>query len=147
MERVEKVWFDNERIWIETTDGCTLSRPLEAFPVLKLATAEQRNDYELVANGAFIHWAKLDEDIEIDSFHETQEPQPDNEIAKIFNAVPQLDVKSVADTMGVHFSLLYKYIYGMLMPSEKRKKQLQDALHSIGRKLVDVSVVSPAYTA
>ena len=42
MAKIEKLWFDSERIWITTDEGQTLSRPLEAFPTLKDATEPQR---------------------------------------------------------------------------------------------------------
>ena len=35
MARIEKLWFDANRIYLLTDAGETLSRPLEAFPVLK----------------------------------------------------------------------------------------------------------------
>ena len=42
MAKIEKLWFDSERIWITTDEGQTLCRPLEAFPTLKDATEPQR---------------------------------------------------------------------------------------------------------
>ncbi len=35
MAKIEKLWFDSERIWITTDKGQTLSRPLEAYPTFK----------------------------------------------------------------------------------------------------------------
>ena len=38
MPTIEKLWFDSERIWIQTADLQKFSRPLEAFPTLKEAS-------------------------------------------------------------------------------------------------------------
>ena len=32
MAKIEKVWFENQRIYLQTDSGETLSRPLEASP-------------------------------------------------------------------------------------------------------------------
>ena len=38
MTKIEKVWFDENRIYLKTDQGEEQSRPLEAFPILKDAT-------------------------------------------------------------------------------------------------------------
>lgn len=58
---IKKVWFNKTRIYMETNNGETFSRPLEAFPVLKEATLQQRNYFtlaniELIFDGK--HWTK-----------------------------------------------------------------------------------------
>ena len=42
-EKILKVWFEDERIYIHTDKGNTLSLDLEVFPTLKDATPDQRN--------------------------------------------------------------------------------------------------------
>ncbi|MFQ8804129.1 MAG: DUF2442 domain-containing protein [Alistipes indistinctus] len=66
---------------------CTVV-PLEAFPVLKDATDDERMNYTIEMRGEAIRWAKLDEDIHISSFFETAEPNYSNEIAAIFSHFP-----------------------------------------------------------
>ena len=127
MAKIEKLWFDSERIWITTDEGQTLSRPLEAFPTLKEATEPQRLSYKIGRFGDSIRWEEIDEDIHISSFHDTEEPDYDNEIARIFRRFPQLNVSEVARSMGIHKSLLSKYIYGMKRPSEQRKEQIKES--------------------
>lgn len=61
----KRVWFDNENMWLELTDGRQLSVPLVYFPRLLYATPEQRLDYEMSGGGTGIHWEKLDEDISV----------------------------------------------------------------------------------
>ena len=50
----KKVWFEGERIYIETDDGRTLWQSILYYQRLRNATKEQREDYELGAFG--IHW-------------------------------------------------------------------------------------------
>jgi Protein of unknown function (DUF2442) len=50
-------------MWVELSDGRTLSVPLAWFPRLLRATRQQRENYEMSPRG--IHWAMLDEDISI----------------------------------------------------------------------------------
>ena len=42
MEKIKSIWFDEKRIYLKTTEGRVLSRPLEAYPELKDASMEQR---------------------------------------------------------------------------------------------------------
>ena len=138
MAIIEKVWFNNERIYLLTDSGETLSRPLEAFPVLKEASEADRNDFKIGRFGDDIRWEKLDEDIHISNFYETVEPDPENEVGRIFRQFPQLNVSEMARYIGINKSLLAKYIYGIKKPSEERMRQIKDALHVIGKELIAV---------
>ena len=138
MAKIEKVWFNNERIYLQTDAGETLNRPLEAFPVLKEASEADRNDFKIGRFGDDIRWEKLDEDIHISSFYETVEPDPENEVGRIFRQFPQLNGSEMARYIGIKKSLLAKYIYGIKKPSEERMRQIKDALHVIGKELIAV---------
>jgi hypothetical protein len=59
----EKVWFDDNNMWVELSDARTIGAPLAWFPRLMNADAAQREQFELSAFG--IHWDALDEDISI----------------------------------------------------------------------------------
>lgn len=138
METVKSVWFENERIYMLSSEDKVYSRPLEAFPVLKDATDAQRADFEIVLRGEALRWSGLDEDIHISSFHEDTEPEYNNEVAGIFKRFPQLNVSEVARNLGINKSLLSKYIYGIKRPSEERIAQIKAALHALGQELVAV---------
>ena len=45
MEKIKNIWFDEKRIYMKTTDGRVLCRPLEAYPELKEDSMEQRIDF------------------------------------------------------------------------------------------------------
>lgn len=135
MEKIKNIWFDNNRIYMRSTENRILSRPLEAYPELKDASAEQRNDFTIDEDGMAIRWETLDADMHISSFYETTEPNPQNEVAAMFNRFPWLNVSEVARALGINKSLLARYIYGISKPSEQRVQQIREALHSFGREL------------
>ena len=81
MEAIKNLWFEGNRFYVKTTEARLLSRPLEAYPELQEATAEQRSDYCLEDDGMAIRWETIDVDMHISSFYETSEPNTDNEVA------------------------------------------------------------------
>lgn len=138
METITKVWFADERIYICNNQGDVLSRPLEAFPLLKEATKAEREQFVITLHGTALRWDNIDEDIHISNFYETEEPDTDNEIARIFHSCPWLNVSEVARSIGINKSLLSKYIYGIKKPSEERLMQIKTSLHAWGKQLASV---------
>lgn len=138
METIKNVWFENGRIYMLSSEDKVYSRPLEAFPTLKDADEHEREEYTIGMRGTALRWKKLDEDIHISSFYNTEEPDNDNEITAIFKRFPQLNISEVARQMGIHKSLLSRYIYGIKKPSEERKAQIKEALHALGKELMAV---------
>lgn len=57
------IWFDNIKMYVLLEDGRELSIPIDWFPTLRDATAEQRNNWRLIGDGEGVHWEDLDEDI------------------------------------------------------------------------------------
>ncbi len=135
MEKIKSLWFDENRIYIRTTENRVLSRPLEAYIELQEASAEERNDFVIDSDGVSIRWEALDADMHISSFYETTEPNYRNEVAEMFNRFPWLNVSEVANAIGINKSLLARYIYGISKPSEQRLDQIRKALHEMGKEL------------
>ena len=135
METIKNLWFENNRIYVKTTEGRQLSRPLEAYPELQEATAEQRSDYRLEDDGQAVRWESVDADIHISSFYETAEPNAENEVAAMFRRFPWLNVSEVARYLNINRSLLARYIYGVSKPSASRLQQIREAFHHFGREL------------
>ena len=135
MEKIKSLWFDENRIYIRTTENRVLSRPLEAYIELQEASAEERNDFVIDSDGVSIRWEALDADMHISSFYETTEPNYRNEVAEMFNRFPWLNVSEVANAIGINKSLLARYIYGISKPSGQRLEQIRKALHEMGKEL------------
>ena len=66
MKTVNKLWFENNRIFIEITNGEILSQPMCFFKRLSNATELQRSQWSESPFG--LHWEKIDEDISFESF-------------------------------------------------------------------------------
>lgn len=64
--QIEKVWFDENNIYVVTNSGHTIGNPLAWFSRLKNATPEQRNNYKIGHYG--IHWEQIDEDLSLEGF-------------------------------------------------------------------------------
>lgn len=135
MEKIKSLWFDENRIYIRTTENRVLSRPLEAYIELQEASTDERNDFVIDSDGVSIRWEALDADMHISSFYETTEPNYRNEVAEMFSRFPWLNVSEVANAIGINKSLLARYIYGISKPSEQRLNQIREALHEMGKEL------------
>lgn len=59
--KATRIWFDEDSLWLDLSDGRTLSVPLAWFPKLLKATPTQREDVTISTRG--LHWEALDEDI------------------------------------------------------------------------------------
>lgn len=129
-----KVWFADDRIFIETDTGEELSQSLNWYPRLMAATTAQRKAYRLSEMG--IHWAELDEDVSYESFeYGEDEGVGGNEIADIFGRFPEINVSKLAGRVGAPRSVLAAYLCGAKKPSKKRKQEIITALHELGTEL------------
>ena len=140
METIKKIWFEHNRIFMQTMNNEIFSRPLEAFPILKDASLQQRNAFKIGKDKIDIRWNELDEDIQINSFFDTSEPDYKNTVAESLKQFPQLNISALALQIGINKSLLAKYIYGIKKPSASRKKEIENAIHSLGKKLMEVEL-------
>jgi hypothetical protein len=59
------VQFVDDALRVRLTDGREIGVPLEWFPRLRDATAEQRSHWRLIGRGVGIHWEDLDEDLSV----------------------------------------------------------------------------------
>ena len=98
---IRKLWFANNRIYIQTTEGEELYQSLYF------------------------------------RYPETKEPATGLQAAFLTN--PELNVSAVARRIGIRQSLLASYIKGTKKPSNERKTQILNAIHSIGQSLMNVN--------
>lgn len=137
MEKIIKISFCGNDICVVTDSGKEYRKALEFFPTLKDATPSQREHYQINKFGDAVRWAEIDEDIHITSLTDGAQPT-ENAITTTFRKFPFLNVSEVARSLGMHKSLLSKYIYGTKKPSEKREKEILDALREFGRQLTQI---------
>ena len=60
-----EVTFTKDCLSVRLADGRIINVPLEWFPSLRDASAQQRNNYRLIGNGIGIHWEGIDEDLSV----------------------------------------------------------------------------------
>ena len=135
--KITKLWFADNRIYVQTDKGEKLYQSLLFYPRLLTASNEERENYEFWDYG--IRWDAIDEDMSYESFYydDTKEPAPG--IQNAFLSNPELNISAVARRMGIQQSLLASYIKGTKVPSSERKKLILDTIHDIGNSLLAVS--------
>lgn len=133
---IKKLWFEDEKIFIQTGDGKVLWQSFLWYPRLKNATEEERNDYRI--NRLGIRWESIDEDISFESFTYDQ-PEPQG-ISRLFLSHPELNASAIARRLGMKQSLLAQYINGTKKPSPEREQLILDEIRKIGLELSNVAV-------
>jgi len=133
--KIKKVWFADNRIWIELENGKQYSQPLEAFPALFLATPEERENFYVWADDTSIRWEKLDEDIHVTNFFENETVNYDNEVNKLFTRFPWLDLKGVAEYLGMHWTKLARFRYGVWTPSPTVLASIKEGIKSMAKEM------------
>ena len=63
--RAQLVRISDEAVSVDLVDGRTIIVPLGWYPRLWNATSEERNNFEIFGDGAYIHWPDLDEDLTV----------------------------------------------------------------------------------
>jgi hypothetical protein len=126
-----KLWFVDDKIFIETDDGRTLWQSILYYARLMNATEKQRNNYTIGKFG--IHWEDIDEDVSFESF-EYDNPEPVG-VSRVFLLHPELNVSEVARRIGIPQSLLVAYISGTENPSVERENEIKNVIRQIGKEL------------
>lgn len=66
------VAVDDSALRLILADGREISAPLEWFPRLRDASADQRNHWRLIGKGVGVHWPEIDEDIAVETLMREQ---------------------------------------------------------------------------
>lgn len=64
---VTRLWFDQDMMHVQLSDGRLVAVPIEWYPRLREATPQQRSNYSLIGKGVGVHWEDVDEDISLAS--------------------------------------------------------------------------------
>ena len=134
---LDKLWFEDNKIFIRTNEGKILWQSLLWYSRLLHATQEQRNNYYTSFSG--IHWRDIDEDISFESFYYNN-PEPTG-ISLLFLTHPELNVSAVSRRMGIQQGLLAAYIRGTKKPSKNREKEILHTIRQIGHELTSISLI------
>lgn len=141
--KIEKVWFDDENIYILTNDGTQKNHPLRWFDRLWNATNEQREHFEIGSWGDSIHWEELNEDLSLEGFYTYNKDEIEkqqNEVSRVFSQFPEINITRFAEQVKINRSLLASYVCNEKKPGIKSRKQIEAALHQLGKDLLAVKL-------
>ena len=139
-DKIAKIWFDDGRICVLTDKGKRYSQPLEAFPELLEATPAQRENYYLWDDERSARWEELDADIHVSNFFEPESVNYDNEVNRLLSRFPYLDMKRFAEYLGMHWTKLARFRYGVWAPSAETLKAIKEGIVSIGKEMAAAAV-------
>ena len=63
--RGKSVKVNDDEVIVDLVDGRTITVPLAWYPRLWHGSPQERNHFEIFADGAYIHWPDLDEDLTV----------------------------------------------------------------------------------
>lgn len=132
---IVKVWCDDGKVWILTDDQQVKGLPLEVFPGLFEANADQRQKFYLWDENRSIRWPELDEDIHISHFDENELVNYDNPVNRMLTECPYLDMKTFAEYLGMHWTRLARLRYGVIPCSAEQEAAVRRAIHDIARSM------------
>jgi hypothetical protein len=134
---VNKVWIDDTAVYIQTGDGRVFSEQFNDYPRLKYATQSQRADFTYNTIG--IRWEEIDEDLSFEGFmRKTNDEKP--ALYHLFKNNPELNVSGIARRLGIPQSVMASYLCGIKKPSPKRLKEIERAIHEVGKSLCAVKI-------
>lgn len=63
--RAQSVALTDDALTVDLVDGRTIIVPLVWFPRLWHGTPQERKNFEIFGDGAYLHWPELDEDLTV----------------------------------------------------------------------------------
>ncbi|MBO5903239.1 MAG: helix-turn-helix transcriptional regulator [Tidjanibacter sp.] len=64
----------------------------------------------------------------------------DYPVVALFRQFPELNIRQVAQSMGISEKLLQHYVNGRKYPSPERMQEIEAFLHQLGKKLQEVKL-------
>lgn len=133
--KIKRIWFTDNHICAEIEDGRKFSQPLEMYPTLFFATPNEREDFYIWSDDTSIRWEKLDEDIHVTNFFDQETVNYDNEVNNLLSRFPWLDLKEFAQYIGMHWTKLARYRFGVWTPGPEVLSQIINGIKSIANEM------------
>lgn len=134
-DKIKRLWFEDGKICVTTVGGKTNCQPLELYPTLFYATPEEREDFYIWSDSTSIRWEKIDEDIHITNLFEEEHVNYDNDVNRLLSRFPWLDMKAFAEYLGMHWTKLARYRFGVWTPSEEMLNRIKGGIVAIGKEM------------
>ena len=131
--KIKEIWFENDQIYGQDTDGRIYSQSLLWYPRLMSASTQERGKYTIGFDG--IHWRNVDEDISFESFlYDDAQPSA---MQAFFLTHKEINIAEFARYAGINATLLRNYINGYKKPSPERENAILESIHRFGKELID----------
>lgn len=134
--KIKRIWFADDRIYGETSEGKIVWQSLLYYKRLRNATPQQREKYEIDDEG--IYWEDLDEDVSFESFS-YDNPIPQG-ISLIFLSHPELNATAIGQRLGISQGLMTQYVNGTKKPSKERESQIMKEIQNVASELQSACV-------
>lgn len=129
--KIKRIWFADDRIYGETSDGKIVWQSLLYYKRLRNATPQQRENYEMDDEG--IYWEDLDEDVSFESFS-YDDPAPKG-ISLLFLSHPELNAIAIGQRLGISQGLMTQYVNGTKKPSKEQECQIMQEVQNVASEL------------
>lgn len=133
MERILKIWFDEDWLYGHGDDGNIYRQSLLWYKPLLKASSEERQKYTFSREG--IHWRNLDTDVSFESFlYPEAEP---SDFQRFFLTHSEINIAGLAERASVNASLLRNHINGFKNPSKETIRKIKETLLIIGKEYLN----------
>ena len=135
MIEISKVWISDEAVHVLAADGRKGVELFSDYPRLRLASEEQRHNFEVDDFG--IHWPDLNEDLCFDNFFQKKKA---NSLYLLLMAHPEINVSFLARRIGLSQMDMAEAITSANEPSQELMHQVINSIKAIGRELQEVTI-------
>ena len=77
----------------------------------------------------------MDEDIHISIFFKQETVNYDNEVYHLLSRFPYLDMKNFAEYIGMHWTKLARFRYGVWTPTTETIEKIKKGIIAIGKEM------------
>lgn len=132
---IKQITITKDYVQIETTDGRIGIEKFSNYKAFKNASKSDLENYSVSVYG--IYWQNLDEDLSFSGFFKQKNS---SDLAKVFAKLDQINISALARKVGISQPLMASYISGAKKPSLKRKKEIENHLHQLGKELQEIQL-------
>lgn len=63
-----------------------------------------------------------------------------NSVQYLAESFPELNIKQIAEAMGINYKLMHHYANGTKNPGPERRKQIEEYIHTLAKELLLITL-------
>lgn len=63
-----------------------------------------------------------------------------NSVQYLAQRFPELNIKQVAEALGINYRLMYQYTNGTKNPGPERRKEIEEYIHALAKELLTTTL-------